>query len=165
MRINCPDWIFRSRLAAVVLLILACLATGAAQVGAQNADALEQLQINRRKWQSKEIKNYKFHFNWICFCGLRGRPFIITVRDGKVEDVRYAEGEQRPIEPEHLERFKTTVDELFDLVQQAIKRKAYRINVSYDPELGYPKLAFIDYHRNIVDEELGFRIENFVVNQ
>ena len=49
-----------------------------------------------------------------------------------------------------------TIDELFNTIQEAIDGKASQIIVTYDPEVGYPTEASIDYDARIADEEYGF---------
>jgi hypothetical protein len=38
------------------------------------------------------------------------------------------------------------------------QRDAHEVQVSYDPELGYPTDFSIDYEEQVADEELGMRV-------
>jgi hypothetical protein len=53
--------------------------------------------------------------------------------------------------------FFLTVDELFEVVQDAIDQEAYSLTVGYHAQLGYPTSIDIDYLLNAVDEEVSFR--------
>ena len=60
------------------------------------------------------------------------------------------------------ERF-VTVEELFALLQDAVRRKAARIEVSYDERYGYPTELFIDYDERMADEETRFVMSGFTL--
>jgi hypothetical protein len=47
-----------------------------------------------------------------------------------------------------------SVDELFDVIEDAIVRDADTLEVTYDRQLGYPTSISIDYDRNVADDEL-----------
>ena len=51
------------------------------------------------------------------------------------------------------------MDELFDLLSDAITRRAVQIDVKYHPQLGYPTEFYIDYSTNISDEEFGYHVD------
>ena len=57
-----------------------------------------------------------------------------------------------------------TVDELFGFIEDGFDQNAAQVRVSYDPELGYPVEAWIDYRLNTIDEERGFVITSFSPN-
>jgi hypothetical protein len=122
-----------------------------------SGEALEKdLNKNRDLWDSMGPEGYKLEFSWQCFC-IRDytEPVIIEVgADGSILSVvRKSDGQVLPTS-DH-ERY-VTVEGLFDLLQDAIDRAAYRIDVEYHPEMGYPTHAFIDYEQNMADEERGF---------
>jgi hypothetical protein len=47
-----------------------------------------------------------------------------------------------------------TIEGLFEEIQRAIESNAFRVDVQYDAELGYPLSIYIDYEEFIADEEL-----------
>jgi hypothetical protein len=49
-------------------------------------------------------------------------------------------------------------------MQDAINRKAYKIEVSYDATLGYPTFASIDYNEKVSDEEMSFKAGGLIVD-
>lgn len=47
------------------------------------------------------------------------------------------------------------------MIQDAINRKAFSLNVRYSARFGYPTQIDIDYDSQIADEEKYLTIENF----
>ncbi len=119
-------------------------------------DSQESLNTSRALWESKGPKEYKMEFSWQCFCpqDYTDKVIIEIAADGSIKSVvRQRDGQALP-SSDH-ERY-MNVDGLFNLLQEAIDKKAYKIDVGYHPELGYPTHAFIDYANNVIDEERGF---------
>lgn len=78
-------------------------------------------------------------------------PVRVTVQDQQVTEVVNAQtGEPIVIEIYHA----MSVDELFDVIVDAIEREADILEVTYDRQLGYPMSISIDYDRNVADDEL-----------
>lgn len=118
-----------------------------------------RLNLNRYKWLSGGIQDYQYTFQWSCYCfDDYVKPVIIFVRSGVVISVRYVDS-GAPVDSSNFDRYRTVVS-LFDLLQEAIDNRAYYLSISYDPELGFPTSAYIDYEASVADEELGFRIES-----
>lgn len=136
-----------------------------APVAGQTEDVVAAFRLNQSKWAAQQIKNYQFVFRRICFC-LQDyvRPVIITVRDGKIQAVRYADRDQLLVPPDQFNRY-LTIDELFATIQQAIERQAHRITATYDPRRGFPTSISIDYVAGIADDEQGFRISTLKVGK
>ena len=59
--------------------------------------------------------------------------------------------------PEEELRVFSTIEELFDLIAQAI-READFWEASYNPDLGYPTLIVVDYDEKAVDDEFRYTI-------
>ncbi len=116
---------------------------------------------NRNKWQSKEIRDYEFTFQWNCFCTEEFVAAVnVSIRDGTIDTIVSVEDGISV----NQSRFKDyrSVDELFNFIQEAIDQKAHEISVTYDSEFGYPKEGYIDYEEFTIDEEKGFRVGDFV---
>ncbi|MEH2050193.1 DUF6174 domain-containing protein [Nostoc sp.] len=47
------------------------------------------------------------------------------------------------------------------MIQDAINRNAFSLNVRYNSKLGYPTQIDIDYNSQIANEEIFLTIENF----
>jgi hypothetical protein len=82
------------------------------------------------------------------------RPARITVRDGAVESATYVDDGQ-PVAASVLPTYQT-IDELFEMIADAVARKAVTVDVTYDPDLHYPTHGYIDISEMIADEEQGF---------
>jgi pimeloyl-ACP methyl ester carboxylesterase len=125
------------------------------------ADVQAKLTSNRQKWESMSIEDYRFKYRNICFCPpMITNPVTLTVRKGAIESAILVDT-GKTIEEAEFRRY-MTIDALFDLIQDAIDRKARQIQVSYDPVLGYPMWGSIDYDLRVADEERSFSAENLV---
>jgi hypothetical protein len=121
---------------------------------------LRRLKFNRYLWNQQNISNYRYTFSNGCFCipDARG-PVVIEVRNGQTTSITsVATG--KAVNPEFFQNYKT-IPKLFNVIQDAINRQAYSLNVSYSPKLGYPTKIDIDYNSQIADEEIYLTIENF----
>lgn len=136
------------RLAALALLLLSsgCSMLGAGRGGDPAlADA-------RARWEARGPADYAMTQSRNCFCppDVRG-PFEVTVRDGAVATVRL---DGAPVPSERA----LSIDALFDLIADAYAGEAAEVRVSYDPALGYPTEIWIDYERQLADEETGYTV-------
>ncbi len=127
--------------------------------GAGDADALREAQAeldkHRALWEANRSNDYSFELTPICFCPQDLLdPVTISVVNGVVVSVTYVESGKAP-EHDGFGRY-VTIDDLFDTIQEAIDRKASRITVSYDPAIGYPTDARLDYDARMADEEYMF---------
>ncbi len=131
-------------------------------VQAQKSNNLNsrRLRLNRNLWNRQNISSYKYTLSKSCFCTPEARgPVVILVRNGKTISITsVATG--KPANPEFFQNY-NTIPKLFDVIQDAIDRKASSLNVQYNQKLGYPTQINIDYNSQIADEELYLTIENF----
>jgi hypothetical protein len=119
----------------------------------------EQLADARQKWKSSGIVGYSYRFQWSCFCSPEYvAPVIITVRDGVIDSVRYADS-SRPLDRSRYADYRT-VEKLFDYIQDALDNGAFSVSVVYDAELGYPRNGQIDRAENAMDDESAFRADS-----
>ena len=84
------------------------------------------------------------------------------MRNGVLFNIKYADG-SGPVDKTKYANYRT-IEGLFEFIQEAINRKAYRIKVSYDTNLGYPISASIDYDERMADEEKSFKAEGLVAD-
>ncbi|MBD2344190.1 DUF6174 domain-containing protein [Anabaena subtropica] len=123
---------------------------------------LRRLIFNRQLWDSKNISNYRYRLSNSCFCLPEARgPVVIEVRNGQTISITSVNPDQ-VINPQFFQQY-STVPKLFNVIQDAIKRQAFSLNISYDHKFGYPTEISIDYNSQIADEELFLTIENFEV--
>jgi len=86
-------------------------------------------------------------------------PFIVEVLDGVQVSIAYAETGAE-VETEFFNASKT-IDKLFGVVEDAIKRQTDEISVTYDSRFGYPTHIRIDYLKEAVDEEIAYKASEF----
>ncbi|MBC6429562.1 hypothetical protein FM036_01235 [Nostoc sp. HG1] len=124
--------------------------------------AEKRLEFNRRFWNQQNIYNYSYELSNSCFCiGDARGPVVIKVRNGQTTSITsVATG--KPVNPEYFQNY-NTIPKLFDVIQDAINRKAFSLNVRYNARFGYPTQIDIDYNSQIADEERYLTIENFKV--
>ncbi|MDZ8187585.1 MAG: DUF6174 domain-containing protein [Nostoc sp. ChiSLP02] len=123
--------------------------------------AQRRLNFNRRLWNQKNISNYRYTFSNSCFCipDARG-PVVIEVRNGQIKSVTSVETGQKVPNPEYFDRY-NTIPKLFNVIQDAINRRAASLDIDYNAKLGYPTEINVDYNIQIADEEIYLKIENF----
>ena len=123
-------------------------------------EAQAQLDKHRLQWTSNRVDTYSFVLAPICFCPQHLiDPVTIRVVNRVVASVTYVESGKAP-QHDGFGRY-VTIDELFNTIQEAIDGKASQITVTYDPEVGYPTEASIDYDARIADEEYGFTASDY----
>ncbi len=125
---------------------------------------LRRFQFNRNLWNYRNIFNYRYTLSNSCFClpDARG-PVVIEVRNGQTTSITSVATGQ-PVDPQLFQQY-NTIPKLFDVIQDAINRTAYSLNVRYNPRLGYPTQIDIDYSSQLADEEVYLTIENFQIIQ
>ena len=145
----------RARALLAALLLAAC-----GDLGGPRTD----LETARDRWAATEPAAYEMTLRHVCFCGGEvTTPVIVTVRGGVVQSRRYVDGGPlggRDVDPRLAGTF-PAVDGLFRVVEDALARHAAQIDATYDPQRGYPVTLYIDYERNVADEEQGYQVQAF----
>ncbi|MBD2356461.1 hypothetical protein H6G41_17820 [Tolypothrix sp. FACHB-123] len=119
---------------------------------------LQQLTANRQLWRKQNIRNYRYKLSRSCFCVPQARePVMVTVR--KARRTWITDGAGKAVERELFQQY-DTVPKLFNLIEDAIAKKASNLTVQYDSKFGYPTQINIDYDSQMADEELYLTIEN-----
>lgn len=115
------------------------------------------LEANRALWSASRPAAYRYRFQWVCFCVQEHiRVVDITVANRSILSVVDAETRE-PLSGPAAAQYRT-IDGLFDFVQESIDYPAASIQAAFDPHLGYPSQAYVDYVAGIADEEMGFRV-------
>ena len=123
-------------------------------------EAQGELDRHRALWEASGADDYSFVLTPICFCPQDVLdPVRISVLGGFVASVAYSESGKAP-EHDGYGRY-VTIDDLFDTIQEAIDRKAAQVTVSYDPQIGYPTDAKLDYDARRADEEYRFTASDY----
>lgn len=110
----------------------------------------------RRQWRRTRPARYQFQIRenagWISW------QAVVTVNEGKIEEAVFSE-----IWPPVIEPTAVTIEDLFDRIETAIENEAERVDLTWDPKLGFPAVCFIDQSLMIADEERGWTIDWLVV--
>lgn len=131
----------------------------------------DDFRTNQNLWEEQGIDNYSFEFRKLCYCGGLYNPSIIVVKtdtiyavlDPKTEEPLRDPQTQELVFPMYSESF-LTINELFEVIENA-RNKADKLNVEYDPDLGYPTLVETDYIKEAIDDEVTYQIDNFEPKQ
>jgi hypothetical protein len=127
--------------------------------GTQNPD-LQALNENRQKWNDTGFALYDFQLQRSAFSPPEFlRPIITSVDGDGNASSRFADDGQPT--PADYPFANTSIDSVFDLIQDAIENGAHDVNVTYDEQFGYPVSVSIDYNEQIADEELFLNISQF----
>jgi hypothetical protein len=111
----------------------------------------DKLENNRLKFMKMKLEDYKFDFNWQCYC-TREYTKVVTIDvsnniiQNNFSDIKYY-----------------TLYELFDYVKDTISNteNPHIVYINYNPEFGYIEEFYIDKNQHIADEEIGFYVKNF----
>ena len=130
------------------------LLAGCALFG-EDDDDLSEVEQNRRQWERLGIDAYAYDLTIVCFCA-HVAPVRVQVRADTVFSATNPETGETVEEPYRTR----TIDELFDVVEDAVAQQADRLEVEYDEAFGYPARIYVDYRFNLADEEMTFVAEN-----
>jgi hypothetical protein len=120
-----------------------------------------ELDRQLRLFCDQGIVNYRYRLQRIVFGPQQYTDAVlVTVRSGTVVSQVY-EQSGNPVNPMDPSWW-PTIDGLFALIQDAYDRNAAVIQVAYDPDLGYPTSASIDYDLGLGDDEHAFTADQFV---
>lgn len=142
-----------SILIALALILAACSAGGS------------DLSRNQQKWEDGNISDYRFQLTIGCFCPYRDiMPLTVEVRGGEIVSITGVDGVTIPAtnpDYEFFSRF-ATIDKIFSELEAATgNAEAGDVVVTYDPTLGYPVEANIDYIELAIDDELSVSVSGF----
>jgi hypothetical protein len=136
--------------------LAAFLLLGGCAVLEPEPDAADRRALSRARaqWERVGPRSYRYVYAPRCDCPPTvARATWVTVEQGVVVEASYLDGN----EPVNIgPQLYGTVDSLFAQVQRAYDQHAAQVRVQYDPQLGYPIDVWIDWRRDVVDEESGF---------
>ena len=119
---------------------------------------LRDLVAARARWNANGVSDYDVTAQPQCFCRFTG-PARIVVRGGVVvRGTLIATGQ--PLDSVSLSGYRS-VERLFDVLEDAVRTHAHRIDASYNSQYGFPQHFFIDYSQMTADEEYGYQLDDF----
>ena len=129
------------------------------------AEAINKLNEHQLRWNSLNITEYKFEFEWKCYCSAEyTTPVILHVRDNEIIDVEWAnasENDAELVNPD-VEKYHT-ISELFSFTSEYYAKKPYTMDVKFDDDHQFVTEMYADVEQNIADEEMGFVASNLQV--
>lgn len=144
--------------AALAALLAGCSILGLDGLG-EERDALRDARV---RWGRADLDAYAFTLQRGCFCPMELiGPVRIVVRGDSVLSRTYT-ADGTPV-PAQWAPYFGTMEEVFELIDEAIDRSADDLRVSYHRTLGYPVKADIDYVKNAVDDELSLTVSDFTI--
>ena len=105
-------------------------------------------------WQASHISDYSMEQRLICFCAFGGEKFKVVVRNRAVVDV--IDLDHNTHVPEQLRSSFKSIDELFTFLESLQGRDVAELRFEFDKAYGYPTKIYVDYDRNVADEEMGY---------
>jgi hypothetical protein len=113
---------------------------------------------HRTLWQTLELDDYDFVLRRACFCPpALSYPTRVEVRDGAVVAATGIEsGESVPVDEV------PTIDDLFDIIESALEDEWELVDVTYDPERGFPTAATLDPGGGVVDAGVDYEVRDVV---
>jgi hypothetical protein len=109
-------------------------------------------------WPAYDVDDYTYTLRTACFCGDRGVPVIVTVRDGQATDAVYAHrGRGHAAGDRAGSWMQVTIN---DIIDAANIKDAYQVRVNWPEGQDYPTSVWVDRDANTADEEIGYSIRN-----
>jgi Family of unknown function (DUF6174) len=129
------------------------------------------LQENRSKWENQNITHYQMMIDFPANGFTDRMPLTIEVKDGKVISMVDVNGEKLPLTKDFRDEFVTeypdafTIPGLFSFAEKIYEEKPAEIDVSYDPELGYPTTIFVDPFTEPCCQDFAFEVQKIQILQ
>jgi hypothetical protein len=140
------------RVTAVLLAFGAC---------ADESNAPAELGTKREQFSQSLNGSYRFTWRRSCECSQETTtPIRITVQQGNIISAINLETNQ-PVATETLQGL-TTIEGVFDTIEDAYNENAAVISVTYDPTSSFPASVGIDYSLQIADEEFSLQISDVI---
>jgi hypothetical protein len=146
------------RLSRILLLVV----LGACSLdGPLAPDERHDLDRARDRWEAKDIKEYTFETRTFCFCD----PAILAWTEVHVRNDTVVSAISLNTLPAHVSPAPITawrsVSGLFDVIESSASSNFTRdIKVTYDDELGYPRVIDVRCQENIADCGVTYEARN-----
>ncbi|HWL40785.1 MAG TPA: DUF6174 domain-containing protein [Gemmatimonadaceae bacterium] len=114
------------------------------------------LAAHRAQWEAQNLQDYNYSGRMSSFWHDTGEVSV-TVTADEVSSVRLVSTG----EPQDPEDWKT-IPRLFDQIEQLSQDRTLRVNVAFDPTLGYPTNMFVGCRGEVLDCGLTLVISDLV---
>lgn len=153
---------FRVKWIAAPALLLATLA-GCEGFGDGDGFQKRKLTEARTVWDSKDVTSYSYILDLQCFCAPASelKPVLVTVRNGAVASLVYWDENpaRRTPAPATVFGAYDTVEDLFEVIDDAIDRDADVLQVGYNSDFGFPEIINVDYEVGGSEQKLLYITE------
>jgi hypothetical protein len=146
----------RSAIVGLAVFVVACTDP----VSVRQSD----LQVAKAWWRGHAPASYDLTIEPRCFCGFETPapgPVIVSVRNGVVAGRHYLQTGAVVGAP-YASAY-PSVDELYVILEDAVARRADRLEVFYEPTFAYPASVAIDYKLTTADDEIFYTVTDFTV--
>tara|TARA_R110002073_G_scaffold14998_1_gene60129 strand:- start:53022 stop:53477 length:456 start_codon:yes stop_codon:yes gene_type:complete len=115
------------------------------------------------KWQSFGYENYMITERISCYCyGVLVKD--VFVQNGVKEKVEFDESMLPEGQTyEDVFNHSKTIEDAFLFIDNLLKQNPDGLTIEYDAEYGFPTVISIDYNFNMVDDEVAYLYNNFVI--
>lgn len=141
-------------LLVLTLILIAC-----------SSKASTEFDKNLAKWQAAKITHYSYSLSVSCFCAFMDQmPVAIEMKDGEIVSITSTNGEVITSTNDLYSILKSYagMDMLFNQVKAALE-SADKVEVTYNPDNGFPTSIAIDQIEGAVDDELYITLGDFKV--
>ena len=141
-------------LAVIFVIVSASCSSAPSQFSTQ-----QQFENAKGLWQQKTSSNYDYTLKQQCYClDELTKPLRVSVREGTIVAVKNIETAEAL--PQNYWKDLYTVEAWFTVIEKALAKKAQKIEVIYDPNLGFPATIDIDIHSRLADDDIRASITN-----
>lgn len=109
----------------------------------------------RALWAASGIETYELDWQIECFCVGSDDTIRCSIAGGYIISITnittHADVDVSTRKP-------ASVEDFFDIIEDAQLRKAAKVDVSYDATYGYPTKTYIDWIRNAIDDEITYLV-------
>ncbi len=109
-------------------------------------------------WNTSKIASYQYTYKRECYC-MPEQDIVVAVTSGDVSEAFYTPGGSY-LADEDLDSL-YTIENMFELIQEAIDLNVAVLEVDYNQETGHPEEIYIDRNKNLADEEITYIVKEF----
>lgn len=144
----------------VALIMVTLTACGGGRQSDQQI--LDELKWHRAVWQANKPERFSYSLDKICF-GCSNYPMSrISYEDGSFKSDAIPDLTGRIASNNFIDRG-LGIEELFDLIENAVTQGYDGIDVIYDETYGYPLRMDFDRYRGAIDDESAYVLRDVVV--
>lgn len=144
------------------LFVTAALVATCATASAIEVSPEEALRAAETKWMANKPKVYEFRINFRFCCVMRLTTPIPQWPVFHVVDDTASVVSGDPALAAGGDIY-NTVAKQFAFIRSKLAKYRYRVEIEYDPDLGYPRHVYMKMFEQAADDEYGFDIQGFTV--